>query len=308
VTIHAEPVLRGVGIGEPAHHRHVHDFRPDPLLAEIDHVGIGAGGGQQRHRRRDDRQSDQRALGLGAGQQLAERRGRLLAALAHVEMRVGAVADERIDRLHHAVGDVGVEVERRDDRHVRPDDLAHHREEGAFRVVVLGRHRRTVGADIDRVERQRRAQPGADRAEKFDKERVLDRPVRFGHRQRDADRDPRTDPIHCRDEARRFGQHRRRRPARLADDVVTLEIGPVEKMLPGGDRREFVALDREAHQGDARRRGGGHGGRLRYLAAAILAHVEVSGAGSAGERAEPVPRQPRNRSARPITSGASGGR
>ncbi len=87
-------------------------------LAELDHLGIGAGGGQHRHRRRHDRQAQAHPLGPGAGEQFAQRRRRLGAALAHVEMRVGAVADKGVDQIDHAVGDIGVEVEGRDDRHV----------------------------------------------------------------------------------------------------------------------------------------------------------------------------------------------
>ena len=166
-------------------------------------------------------------------------------------MRVRAVADKGVDRIDHAVRHVGVQVEGRDDRHVRPDDAAHQFEQHAFRIVLLGRHRRAVGADIDAVERQRRGQPALDRGEQFLEEVVLDRPVRLAHRQRDADRLPRPGRVHRRDKARRLGQHRRGRAARLGEDGVALEIGAGEKMRLDRRRRELVALDREAEDGDA---------------------------------------------------------
>jgi hypothetical protein len=93
---HSQAVFRGVGKSEPAHHREVHDFGRHPALAEIDHIGVRAGGGQHRAGRRHDRQANEGALRLEAAQHLADGGGRLGAALAHVEMRVGPVADEHV--------------------------------------------------------------------------------------------------------------------------------------------------------------------------------------------------------------------
>jgi len=50
------------------------------------------------------------------------------------------------------------------------------------------------------------------------------------------------------------------RAARFGHDVVAFEIGAGEKMRLRRRRREFVALDREAEDGDARVCGLGHGG------------------------------------------------
>src|SRR5207302_11273545 len=75
----------------------------------------------------------------------------------------------------------------------------------------------------------------------------------------DAERDPRPGGIHRRDKARRLGQHRRGRTARLLEDVLAFEIGAGEKMRLCRGRRELVALDREAKDGDARGGGSGHG-------------------------------------------------
>ena len=55
--------------------------------------------------------------------------------------------------LDHRARDVGVQVEARDDRHARPDHLAHAREQLAFAVVeMLGDHR-AVQVEVHAVDR-----------------------------------------------------------------------------------------------------------------------------------------------------------
>ncbi len=163
--------------------------------------------------------------------------------------------------IDHPIRNVGVQVERRDDRHLRTDDATHQREQHAFRIVLLGRHGRAVRADIDAVQRQRSGQPALNCSQQLTKEFVLDRSIRLAHRQRDTDRMPWPGGVHRRDKAGRLGQHRRRGPARLGDDIVAFEIGAREKMRLCRGRSEFVALDREAEDCDAGV-GSGHGGAL----------------------------------------------
>ncbi len=153
-----------------------------------------------------------------------------------------------------------MQIQRRRDRHIGADDLPHLREQDAVRVVLLGRQPRAVRADIDGVDRQLRFEAALDRVEQLDKEGVLDRTVRLGHRQCDTDRRPGAGGVHRRDKARRFRQHARRRRARVLDDRVAFEIGASEKMRLGRHRRELVALDREAEECHARRGWAGHDG------------------------------------------------
>ena len=174
-------------------------------------------------------------------------------------MRVGTIADKGVDPVDHAVGDIGVEVETGDDRHAGADDIADGLEEDALGVVLLRRQRRAMRADIDAVERQGRLEPACDGVEQLREEPMLDGPVGPAHRQRDADRLPRPGRIHRRDKAGGLREHRRGRRARLRYEVVALEIGVGEEMRLRRRRREFVALDREAEDGDARGGGSGHG-------------------------------------------------
>ena len=165
-----------------------------------------------------------------------------------------------------------------------PTIAAHQLEQHALRVVLLGRHRRAVGADIDAVDRQGGNQPALDRVEQLLEELVLDRAVRLAHRQRDADRLPRTGRVHRRDKAGRLRQHRRGGAARLGDDVVAFEIGAREKMRLGRGRREFVALDREAEDRDAGIAGGIWRGRAWRSAGPWLRGASL---GRPDDRAQP---------------------
>ena len=162
-----------------------------------------------------------------------------------------------------------MQVECRDDRHVRPDDVADALEHDAFGVVLLGRDRRAMGAEIDAIDRHRGFEPARHRMDHFLEKAVLDRPIRLAHRQYDTDRGPRRCRIHRRDKTRRFGQHRRGRAARLVEDCLTLEISARRKMRLCRGRREFVALDRKAENGDPRIGRSGHG--CHRLSIAVIA-------------------------------------
>ena len=129
-------------------------------------------------------------------------------------------------------------------------------EERAFGVVVLGRHRRAVRADIDPVERQRGLEAGAIVASSSAKNACSTGP--FGSLIAS------TMPTGCHGPAASIAATK---PgvsgsivgvvrARLADDVVAFEIGAGDEMRLRRRRREFVALDREAEHGDARVGGG----------------------------------------------------
>ena len=68
--------------------------------------------------------------------QAAQQRSRLGATFAHVEMRVGAVADEAVQQRDVGVRDVGVQVEGGDDRGVRSNDAPDQRQQRALGVVI----------------------------------------------------------------------------------------------------------------------------------------------------------------------------
>ncbi len=67
---------------------------------------------------------------------------RLHSALEGVHVRVGVVAHQSVGVAHHRGRDVGVQVQRADDRHVRSDHVADPRQQVALGVLqLLGDHR-----------------------------------------------------------------------------------------------------------------------------------------------------------------------
>ena len=82
-------------------------------------------------------------------------------------MGVGPVDRETVDIAEHPVGQDAVQVERDDDRHVRPDTLAQLLQQVAFRIeFAIGAHR-AMQRDIDAVDA---IELGEDRGEDFFRE------------------------------------------------------------------------------------------------------------------------------------------
>ena len=144
--------LRRVAEAEIAEHRDVEDRPADPALALGDRLAVGAAVGEQRHLRRQDRQLDEGLGGPRAGKELAHGAAGLVTALGEVDMRVGQVGDEEIGRLDHPARDVGVQVERRDDRDLRPDDCAHGGKQRALGIEVDGAAAGAMRLDVDAVD------------------------------------------------------------------------------------------------------------------------------------------------------------
>ena len=142
-----------IGERESAEHRDDGKVRADVALAFDDHVGVRAARGQQRYGGCGDRHADERLLEALAGEEPPHDRRRLGAALAPVDVRVGAIGNDHVGAVDHALRDVGVQVDRRDDRAARPDGLARERVERAVGVAVGRRDHRAVVAHVDAVER-----------------------------------------------------------------------------------------------------------------------------------------------------------
>ena len=91
---------------------------------------------------------------LGAQQQ-REMLRRGAAGIGHVDMRIGAVGDQRVGMFDHLRRHIGVQIEADHQRQVLADHLAHAREDFAFAVVeMFGRPWRRADRD-----RPRRAVP-----------------------------------------------------------------------------------------------------------------------------------------------------
>ncbi len=73
--------------------------------------------------------------------------------LVLVDMRIGPIADQDVRQVRHAVGDVGMQVQRRRDGHVRPDLVAQGLQQAALAVIVVFAGHGPVQAQVDAVER-----------------------------------------------------------------------------------------------------------------------------------------------------------
>ena len=80
---------------------------------------------RQRHEHRWRARGRSCGADTGATSRRASNCARLEAALVGVHMRIGRVGDQCVRRRDHRGGDIGVRVERGDDRHARPDECAH---------------------------------------------------------------------------------------------------------------------------------------------------------------------------------------
>jgi len=75
------------------------------------------------------------------------------AGVGHIDVRVGAVGNQRVRMLHHFRRHVGVQIEADDEGQILADHLAHACQNFAFAVIVMFRHHRAVQVEIDRIER-----------------------------------------------------------------------------------------------------------------------------------------------------------
>ena len=89
---------------------------------------------------------------LAGAQHLVENARGARAGLGHVDVRIGAVGDQRVGALEHRARHVRVQVEARDDRHARADGLAHAAQDLALAVVVGLHHHRAVQVEVDAID------------------------------------------------------------------------------------------------------------------------------------------------------------
>ena len=183
---------------------------------------------------------------------LEEQVGRAASGVGHVDMGVGAVAHQRVGAIDHCLRDVGVQVQARHQRQVRPDHAPHTGEEFAFAVVeVFGDHC-AVEVEVDGI--------GVRVADTFDDHRgnALERVLgyvcrRLGGRPHGGD-EPVAGALHLLDEP---GDGQVPRHHGLEDLAAALQAWPAFRPLEILERRlrgrEGVGLvlepaDRDAHQ------------------------------------------------------------
>ena len=71
-------------------------------------------------------------------------RRRLYTALSHIHMWIGAIHNQHIGVVDHFLRNICMQVQRRDDRYTRPNNLPQTRQQGAIRVNLLSGDGRTV--------------------------------------------------------------------------------------------------------------------------------------------------------------------
>ena len=146
-------------------------------------------------------------MGLRPRQQATQDLRRFRAAFAHIQMRVGAVADKGVQQVDIRLRHIRVQIVAGDNRHGIPDDPSDQGEHGAFRIMVIGREAGAMQHAIDAVDRASRSQVGFPPLQQPVEERLLHRAVRFGHGQQRGQRFPGTGRIHVGDETRQLPQH-----------------------------------------------------------------------------------------------------
>ena len=72
--------------------------------------------------------------------------------VGHVDMRIGAIGNQRVGMLHHLRRDVGVQVEADHQRQVLADHLANAGKDFSFAVVDMFRDHRAMQIEIDAVD------------------------------------------------------------------------------------------------------------------------------------------------------------
>ena len=89
---------------------------------------------------------------LTAAQQQLQMLGRSTAGVGHIDMRIGAIGDQRVGMLDHPRCDVGVQIDADHQRQVGADHLADARQDLAFAIVEMFGDHRAVQVEIYRVE------------------------------------------------------------------------------------------------------------------------------------------------------------
>ena len=74
-----------------------------PFLAEVDHLSIRPLCGQHGNRGCHNRQAAEGAMETLTGQTPAHQHGTFRAAFAHIQMRIGAIANKNVSQRHHTV-------------------------------------------------------------------------------------------------------------------------------------------------------------------------------------------------------------
>ena len=102
------------------------------------------------------------------------------ASFADIGVRVLEIADEDREIVGHPARDIGVQVEGRDHRHVRPDDATNYLEQVPVGIVAAFGQGSAMAGDKHTVDRQGGPQAGGDLGQEAPEEALLDGTTRLG--------------------------------------------------------------------------------------------------------------------------------
>ncbi len=137
---HAQPGCRTVGVGPTANRGNVEDTRVAPHVVQAAPHQIFHGPSRCNalllQRRHEGWLLQSRGWMYPAAADTRHEVCRLLAAFVKIVVRVGFDADQHTGMLHQLRRDIGVAVQRGDDRGLAADNISDGRQQGAFRITV----------------------------------------------------------------------------------------------------------------------------------------------------------------------------
>ncbi len=158
-------------------------------------------------------------------------------------MGVGAIGDDGIDGIDHALRHIAVQIERRNHGHVWPDHFTNHGKNLAVWVLGLGGNHRAVVADVNRIHGHRGLEARFHRIKGELKEPVFQRAACFDQPNQDRHRRPLALRVHFLRETAQLRRQHRIAAAEVLQDFVTGKVNAIEKVSFGRHRCKAVAFE-----------------------------------------------------------------
>jgi len=175
--------------------------------------------------------------------------GGLLTPFDLVDVGIGPIGDDHVDRVDHEIGHIAVRIEGGNDRDVGADGIADRIEEDAIGVLLLGGDHRPVIAQVDAIQAPGVGERATDLVDRGEEEVVLAGAAGTGDGVQDRHRLPAAELIHGPVEADDLEGLSRVLGSSISADVVLLEI-EVPPLPLDDSTGEGVALDEHADNGD----------------------------------------------------------
>jgi hypothetical protein len=250
---HTDSVSRRVRIAEIAADRHVQDVRTDHLLPHGHGFGIRPMRRQQRCLGREDRNAYE---GFGCAypaQHFDQRVGGLGTPLILIDMRVRTIGAEKVRSIDHPRRDERVQIERRDNRRVRPNAAANGFVQRCIGFGIFGTDGRAMTGDVNGIDSAGGCKCAPGLIEKLVQETLLDRTGAAATGHEHIDGLPRLLLAHAIDEAADFERAFRIWPGKILSDLSPYQVDAFFELGPTDTWRPGIGLKIEAHDRDATR-------------------------------------------------------